>query len=249
MHNIRAFSLVELSIVLVVIGLLTGGILVGKDFIEGAELQRLVKDAGSYTAAADAFRTQYKAWPGDFNEGLTYWGDNTGLCTNASYTDGTFGACNGDGNGFITTNGTGTAREDINVWLQLGSAKMVPETFNYTSTFNETRYRDYTYPGTVRGGAFTLQYYGSPAALGTINSQNGHFLKAGVPSSAATNVALSILSPQEAASIDKRIDDGNAAAGGFMAQTGSGGTCFSGSDYNMTLTTPGCVIYFALERR
>lgn len=249
MHNIRAFSLVELSIVLVVIGLLTGGILVGKDFIEGAELQRLVKDSAQYTAAADAFRTQFKAWPGDFSEGTTYWGDNAGLCADGAITDGAFGACNGNGNGFITTNGTAVAREDINVWLQLGSAKLVPETFNYTSTFNETRFRNYTYPGTVRGGAFTLQYYGSPAALAALNSVSGHFLKAGVPSPTLTNVALALLNPQEAASIDTRIDDGFATTGGFMAANGSGSTCLASGDYSKTLTAPGCVLFFQIDRR
>ncbi len=39
-----AFTLVELAIVLVIIGLLAGGVLVGKDLIRAAEIRSVIKD-------------------------------------------------------------------------------------------------------------------------------------------------------------------------------------------------------------
>ena len=59
------FSLVELSIVLVILGLLTGGILAGQSLIRAAELRSISTDYSRYIAAVQAFRDKYFALPGD----------------------------------------------------------------------------------------------------------------------------------------------------------------------------------------
>ncbi len=61
----NGFTLVELSIVLVIIGLLTGGILVGQSLIESAKTSKLIRDLGQYEVAIKLFRNTYKALPGD----------------------------------------------------------------------------------------------------------------------------------------------------------------------------------------
>ncbi|MEJ0010791.1 MAG: prepilin-type N-terminal cleavage/methylation domain-containing protein [Alphaproteobacteria bacterium] len=60
-----AFTLVELAIVLVIIGLLVGGVLVGADLITSAKINATVSDLQSYTTAATTFRDKYNGIPGD----------------------------------------------------------------------------------------------------------------------------------------------------------------------------------------
>jgi prepilin-type N-terminal cleavage/methylation domain-containing protein len=61
----NGFTLVELSIVLVIIGLIVGGILVGKDMIAAAELRATIAQIDKYKSAVGAFRIKYNALPGD----------------------------------------------------------------------------------------------------------------------------------------------------------------------------------------
>lgn len=61
----KGFTLVELSIVLVIIGLLTGGILVGQSLIDSAKLTRLVSDLRQYEVATTQFYAKFKQFPGD----------------------------------------------------------------------------------------------------------------------------------------------------------------------------------------
>ena len=85
-HRTYAFTLVELSIVLVIIGLVAGGILVGRDLIHSAENRAYVGQLQSYNVAVNTFKTKYNCLPGD--------------CANA--TDYFAGTLNGNGNGMIS---------------------------------------------------------------------------------------------------------------------------------------------------
>jgi prepilin-type N-terminal cleavage/methylation domain-containing protein len=59
------FTLVELSIVIVIIGLLIGGVLVGQNLIESAKLNAQVKQFQQYDIATRNFIQKYNQWPGD----------------------------------------------------------------------------------------------------------------------------------------------------------------------------------------
>jgi prepilin-type N-terminal cleavage/methylation domain-containing protein len=59
----RGFSLVELSIVLVILGLLTGGILTGQNLIRAAELRSAVTELQRHQASTQSFRDKYFAIP------------------------------------------------------------------------------------------------------------------------------------------------------------------------------------------
>jgi prepilin-type N-terminal cleavage/methylation domain-containing protein len=59
------FSLVELSIVLVVIGLLVGGVLTGKSLIESSQRRSLLADIASINTATMVFKDKYLSLPGD----------------------------------------------------------------------------------------------------------------------------------------------------------------------------------------
>ena len=59
------FTLIELSIVLVIIGLLVGGILSGLDLIRAAELSATISQITKYNTAVNTFRVKYGYLPGD----------------------------------------------------------------------------------------------------------------------------------------------------------------------------------------
>lgn len=65
MHYKTGFTLVELSIVLVIIGFIVGGILVAQSMIQTAKVQRLLNDISQYEIAISNFKMNYKFYPGD----------------------------------------------------------------------------------------------------------------------------------------------------------------------------------------
>ena len=64
----RGFTLVEIAIVLVIIGLLIGGILKGREMIKNAKVKRVVKMADELRSAWNSFYDKYGVYPGDENK-------------------------------------------------------------------------------------------------------------------------------------------------------------------------------------
>jgi len=78
MKKRSGFTLVELSIVLVIIGLLIGGILKGKAMIENARIKRLNNDITTITAAMYTYQDKYGELPGDDPQGASFQGNGNG---------------------------------------------------------------------------------------------------------------------------------------------------------------------------
>ncbi len=79
-----AFTLIELSIVLIIIGLLVAGITGGAALINAAKLRSVMTDANANKIAANNFYSQYAALPGDFDKSTgsvsgTVRGDKDGV--------------------------------------------------------------------------------------------------------------------------------------------------------------------------
>jgi prepilin-type N-terminal cleavage/methylation domain-containing protein len=122
------FTLVEIAIVLVIIGLLLGGILKGQEMITQARIKNVVNDFNGITAAYFAYQDRYRAVPGDDNQAATRWADPNPPG----------GTKNGTGNGvisgfysdaapatfaaFTVDNATG---ESLNFWWHLRLAGFV----------------------------------------------------------------------------------------------------------------------------
>lgn len=64
-RNQAGFTLVEIAIVLVIIGLLLGGVLKGQEMIENAKIKNLINDINGVSTAFQAYRDRYKVLPGD----------------------------------------------------------------------------------------------------------------------------------------------------------------------------------------
>src|SRR6185312_9721697 len=60
------FTLIEIAIVLVIIGLLLGGVLKGQELITGARVRNLIQQQDGIKAAYFGFLDRYRALPGDY---------------------------------------------------------------------------------------------------------------------------------------------------------------------------------------
>ena len=81
------FTLIEIAIVLVIIGLLLGGVLKGQELITGARVRNLIQQQDGVKAAYFGFLDRFRALPGDYATATT-------TITNISATP-----CTGNGNG------------------------------------------------------------------------------------------------------------------------------------------------------
>ena len=70
MRKHGGFTLVEVAIVIVIIGLLLGGILKGEELITGARVRNLISQADGIKAAYYGFRDRYRALPGDYSKAV-----------------------------------------------------------------------------------------------------------------------------------------------------------------------------------
>lgn len=63
--KVQAFSLIELGIVLIIIGVLVGAILKGQDLLQAAKINSLLEDIKRYRNAVAMYHQTYGEWPGD----------------------------------------------------------------------------------------------------------------------------------------------------------------------------------------
>jgi prepilin-type N-terminal cleavage/methylation domain-containing protein len=124
-----AFSLVELSIVLVILGLLTGGILGGQALIRAAELRAVSSEFQRYTTAIHTFKDKYFALPGDMRNATQFWlrqSSGVDCVTNSSAAISSPGSCDGNGDGFLfTLYAANTSNETHQAWRQMALAGLI----------------------------------------------------------------------------------------------------------------------------
>jgi prepilin-type N-terminal cleavage/methylation domain-containing protein len=93
--NYSGFTLVELSIVLLIIGLIIGGITAGSSLIQQANLKKIINEQNNLRSAINNFKIQFNALPGDFSSAANFWPSAT--CTSGTVPSG----CNGNADGVV----------------------------------------------------------------------------------------------------------------------------------------------------
>jgi prepilin-type N-terminal cleavage/methylation domain-containing protein len=190
----HGFTLIEIAIVLVIIGLLLGGILKGQELITSARVRNLISQQDGIKAAFYGFQDRYRAFPGDYSAAPT----NLGGAGTIS---------RGNGNGQIeaaaTPDTVGTpasvANEDKLAWDHLSRAGFLNGNFVYNSADDS--------PKNPYGQTIQLAYdqiYGAGTSASTTPSKR-HNLKTGAL------VPVEIM-----AEVDRKTDDGAPYSGSFQ---------------------------------
>ncbi len=217
--RMQAFSLIELSIVLVILGLITGGVLAGQSLIRAAELRGISTQTDEYRSAVNIFKAKYFSLPGDMTNATDFWGaldgaDGLGadcftLISTATAT------CNGNGNGWINDPAGGTGvwnwAERFTFWVHLSNAGLILG--QYTGKSDST-----TNAFTVTPGLNSPEGAISGSEVRIVSSDfiygAGHTNSfAGLGMTNALEFRQNILTPTEAWSIDKKFDDGMPGTG------------------------------------
>lgn len=220
-----AFSLVELSIVLVILGLLTGGILGGQALIRAAELRSVSTDYNRYATSMQTFRDKYFSIPGDFRDSTRFWGRQvaTADCvTNSSAATNTAGTCDGNGDGVIDWGAAGVQSGELfQFWRHLANAGLIEG--NYTGLAGPANNQDSTLgvnlPRSRISNAgwaiMTIGVFGDSEMYQMDYRPTMFEFGASVPSGRVWGRALR---PEEAWNIDTKVDDGRPAYGKVIAR-------------------------------
>ncbi|MCL4677564.1 MAG: prepilin-type N-terminal cleavage/methylation domain-containing protein [Alphaproteobacteria bacterium] len=213
----KGFTLVELAVVMIIIGLLIGGILKGQEMISNAQITATVAQMKGIEAAASTFRDQYDAFPGDMANASTRL-----INCNANPCD----------------DGDGDARIDVNVGA-------VPTLANEGAFFwNHMRVTDLItgFDGSATlsfGAAVPVAEIGGGYMVGHTSTgitgftaaemRPGHYIVLTGQLAAVAN-GTGVLTPSQAARIDRKMDDGRSVSGSVVSETTA--ACRDGNNYN-----------------
>ncbi len=226
-QKLQAFSLVELSIVLVILGLLTGGILAGQSLIRAAELRAVTTEYHRWVAATQTFRDKYMGLPGDITNGTRFWNRqvNVATCiTNSSATVTTPGTCDGNGNGRLewsTAATNGITGELFQYWRQLSLAGLIEGNYSGLNAGDaDTTSIGENVPGSKLGLAGWTATYGSAVGGGTFFTGPDYTRNTFIFGAQQANDITSVqaLRADEAWNIDTKLDDGKPASGTIIAR-------------------------------
>jgi prepilin-type N-terminal cleavage/methylation domain-containing protein len=220
------FTLIELSIVLIIIGLLIGGVLQGQQLINGTRIKTQVSQIDGLRAAVNTFQDKYLALPGD--------------ATAANFIG--FVAATGGGargNGLVGTNGSIALTANVNaaagnepsVALEhLSLSGLVAGAIDVDRTATTQ------FPGKLSSSRLSIATFAFTNADSTAGARLG-FRVAGGTGYTATPIATDI----DAAEMDVKYDDGTANSGIIQA---AGNGCQAAGVY-ATNGTQSCTLHFA----
>jgi len=203
------FTLVELAVVLLIIGLIVGGILRGQDLITSAQLNSVQTDANQIRTATNTFQDKFIALPGDFG--------NADSAINSSLT-----LNDGNGNGRIDGNrvsSTGDGNEAVNAWVHLAESDILGsvDANNLNGGSNDLSASN-GFAGSV-GGFWTFGQGLPNGNFANAAGQSNIWLVLGDTGTDASsdNNDGEIVSAEEAAQLDRKIDDGRPESGTMRA--------------------------------
>lgn len=213
--NRSGFTLVELSIVLVIIGLLAAGILVGKDLIHAARVRAQVSQLTKYSTAVHTFRSKYNGLPGDL---LATQAQELGFTARSGVRG------HGDGNGTLegcdpaNPNGIYLGCEIVLFWKDLSQANLIPSSLTaaiddvmVSNSFQDTL--TYFPASKINDGVAIL--------TGMDNANQGVFVFLRM-TSAATIDSPNNVTVEDAYAIDSVMDDGQPTTGSAQLKLNGG---------------------------
>ena len=233
----RGFSLLEMSVVIALMGLVAGVILVSQGIQKRNEMRTVLVDANAYSIAIQQFQMKYNALPGDFPDATNIWGALTTCPSDSGL--GQNKTCDGNGNGVInqavplpqqTATSEDKQCEQYRAWQQLSLAKLVKAEFTGISGLKDMSNNpicgansvpSVNVPdGPVKGSGFSIDSFGNFDANQTSADWfNGSYDNALIFGGALNgkNTDGPILKTDTAKEIDAKADDGFASTGNIRA--------------------------------
>lgn len=199
------FTLIEIAIVLVIIGLLLGGVLQGQQLIENSRVKAAVNDFNGISAAAFSYQDRYGRLPGDDAAGDGS-ADTDIQARGASWATVTAGNENGVIGSALTT--TFTADVDASD----------EETNDF---FQHMRAAGFIAGDPSEAGLQALPQNSFGGLIGITTADVG--LPAGTPLT-GTKICMGNVGGSAAIAIDTQLDDGNSSAGRVRAFVGGANT-------------------------
>lgn len=205
------FTLVEISIVLVIIGLLIGGVLKGQELINSAKVKNLAQDFRNIQTIIYAYQDKFRALPGDdIRAAFHVCPSGTPACTANGNADGIIGGAWDD----VATANT----ESIHFWQHIRFANLASGPTDTAS--------DSFLPSNSMGGRIGIQSAGTAAPLGVTGSYA--ICSAGIPGKLIRQ-------------LDSALDDGDPSTGSVRAGTASTGTATSAANIDDSATYVACM--------
>ncbi|MDB2414349.1 prepilin-type N-terminal cleavage/methylation domain-containing protein [Rickettsiales bacterium] len=213
----KGFTLVEIAIVIVIIGLILAGVVSGQDLIKQAQIRSVINNINKYNTAINTFTIKYHGVPGDLLNAHEFWGSDC---------DSTAANCNGDGSRlveWVATAGQNSNLENLRAWQHLSLAGLVNA--SYTGVYAYPTFINVTMPpASVDGGCYSYLVTGTTSTTytGRFGSmKNGLYI--GKPSLVADYqgrlCSAPLFEPIEAYSIDLKVDDALPNSGSMQVRT------------------------------
>lgn len=250
----QGFTLIELSIVIVIIGLIVAGVVGGGALIEQSRVRAQIAQLESYKTAYNTFKLKYDAIAGDFANASGYWP----------------GVANGDGNSRITEDCNGAndnSFENMKFFQHLSEANLI------AGDFNNSWQIDAGYPelkiapnsGMVACGMILSGHTDGEIqthhqiSIADARKQYRAVLALNVNNPGVANSSYNdnsgVQKPKTMQDIDNKIDDGVATLGKFIGYkawesiAGGVGTCLDGvnGNYNLGNDLYACNAIYVLE--
>lgn len=245
----RGFTLVEMAIVLVIIGLIIGGILKGQEIVSNARVKSQVAQVDGVKAAVATFVDEYNYYPGD--------DPNAGTQLNLASS---LSGASGDGDGFVATPGTAAAIFDSAIpgtemgfaWLDMQEARLIEGVAVPVNATNASVFQNL--------GKLSSSYiwFGdwSNVTTGGLKVTNKMILLSGVAGMAIPKPGARTA---DASQIDTKYDDGLPTTGLIIAGStsdtsnccGTAGCTSASAQYGLSTTgstaSPYCVIEWVVQ--
>lgn len=203
----KAFTLIEISLVMMIVSLLVGLIISGVNLVKTSQYRNIISDLNYYFMSVKNFQSRYNALPGDMKGTSSYWGGNT---------DGNADGKIGSGNGGDPTG------EPMRAWQHLALSGIISGTYTGLTAGTPNYKNMINTPITpVNGGYYSLYYFNNSTGIYGKNQNAIAFASQNALSIPWSN---SIITPADAYAIDSKADDGSPYTG-LMYVT-------RGDDYN-----------------
>ena len=220
-RNHRGFTLIEMSIVLIIIGLIIGGILKGQEVIEASRQKAIITQIDEVRASINTFADKYSALPGDYLRATERLRpdmiDGSG--------DGIIGVGNLDGISQVASEPSNTS-EYVEFWNQLAAARLISGTRILTNSTPDFFGEGSPFPESDIPGSGMTVVYGNYDVDSNIERRS-HWLRI-QKALGEVGRATESMSPKMMFEIDVKMDDSIGTDGTVRVATGNGtpiGTC------------------------